>query len=152
MTTLLVATQLVEGYAKPTQKLKEEDNTVTFTMVVMTTIFLVGFMLGCWCACRCRHTANPAAARPTPTVAAATTQTDEQDSETELPTSTRPPPTPRQPRTRYSQSIWVIQSGRQYRVNGRCTGLNGSTTASQKFVRCTCIDQVDGDGLRRRAR
>ena len=175
MTTLTVATQILEVYAKPSQELKEEDNTVKFTIMVMTTIFLLGFMFGCWCACRCCrtvHAASPAAettttrarakreARPAPTAAAAAAEVDEPDFEPDLqepllqtapPTRTRTTPTPTPP-TRFPQSIWVTQHGAQYHVVRGCTGLNSATSASQKFACCTCIAEVDGDGLRRRAR
>ena len=126
--TLTVATQILEDYAKPTQELKEEDNTVKFTIMVMTTIFLLGFMFGCWCACRCCrtvHAASPAAettttrarakreARPAPTAAAAAAEVDEPVFEPDLqepllqtapPTRTRTTPTPTPP-TRFPQHL-----------------------------------------------
>ena len=56
ITTVTIATQIIEVYAKPTRKPKEEDDTLKFTIMVMMTIFLLGFLFGCWFARRCCRT------------------------------------------------------------------------------------------------
>ena len=171
LTTLTVATQIIEVYAKP-QELNEEDTTVRFTIMIMMLIFLLGFMCGCWSAgrcCRMAHAAGPEAAEttttrpranrgarpaPTATAAAAAAEVDEPDFEPDLQEPLLPtaPPTRPTTTTRFPQSIWVTPSGSQYHVIRNCSGLNAASSAAQKFACCACIAEVDGDGLRRRAR
>ena len=169
MMTMMVATQFIKGDAMQKQVLEEND-TETFTIMVMMIIFLLGFIAGCCCSRCCQKTARaagptetpPTRTRPRPTrassSAAAATLEEEPDQEPTLrepllqtaePTTIPPPPP--MANTRYPQTIWVTRHGSQYHVMRSCTGLNAATTASQKYACNTCISEVDGDGLRRRA-
>ena len=154
--SILTAAHLTK--AAKGQDLKEEDNSVKFTLMIMTLIFLAGVVAGCMLQCCWRKLRFQAVVqlrrdyaprqRASPPLPPQLPQLP--IPRTTIATQTEPPPpmaiAPR------PQKIYVTSYGSQYHTVSSCGGLGSATTLSEKIACITCIEQVDGDGTRRRAR
>jgi hypothetical protein len=139
--------------SETTNSEKEIDGSdnMKFTMIVMMLIFIAGVLAGCLLQCCWRRLRWQAVVqlrrdyevRAPPRVAPAAPRrtTTTTASQTTPMTGTERP-----------QKIYVTTYGSQYHTRSDCGGLGKATTKAEKFACLTCIEQVDGDGLRQRAR